>query len=49
GHHCAHPLGDYLNIPSSARASLYFYNDEEEIAYFVEKLANVRKIMGLKD
>jgi cysteine desulfurase/selenocysteine lyase len=49
GHHCAHPLGDYLNIPSSARASLYFYNDEEEIAYFVEKLANVRKIMGFKN
>ena len=49
GHHCAHPLGDYLNIPSSARASLYFYNDEEEIAYFVEKLSNVRKIMGLKN
>ena len=49
GHHCAHPLGEYLEIPSSARASLYFYNSQDEIAFFIEKLSNVRKIMGLKD
>ncbi|QTQ11873.1 SufS family cysteine desulfurase [Treponema parvum] len=46
GHHCAQPLGEYLGIPSSARASLYFYNTEDEVAVFIEKLKNVRKWMG---
>ncbi|QTQ16149.1 aminotransferase class V-fold PLP-dependent enzyme [Treponema parvum] len=46
GHHCAQPLGKYLGIPSSARASLYFYNTEDEVAVFIEKLKNVRKWMG---
>ncbi|QTQ13939.1 SufS family cysteine desulfurase [Treponema parvum] len=46
GHHCAQPLGEYLGIPSSARASLYFYNTEDEVTVFIEKLKNVRKWMG---
>lgn len=46
GHHCAQPLGEYLGVPATARASLYFYNTEDEIAIFVEKLKNVRKWMG---
>jgi len=49
GHHCAQPLGQYLDIVSSARASLYFYNSEDEIACFLEKLKGVRKIMGFKN
>lgn len=49
GHHCAQPLGQYLGVQSSARASLYFYNTEEEIDVFLEKLAQIRKWAGYKD
>jgi len=49
GHHCAQPLGQYLGIQSSARASLYFYNTEEEVDYLLDKLAQVRKWSGFKD
>ncbi len=49
GHHCAQPLGQYLGVQSSARASVYFYNTEEEVATFLEKLAQVRKWSGYKD
>ena len=49
GHHCAQPLGAYLGLPATARASLYFYNTEEEVRIFAEKLRNVRRWMGFKD
>jgi cysteine desulfurase / selenocysteine lyase len=49
GHHCAQPLGEYLGVPATARASMYFYNTEEEVSYFLEKVKNVRKWMGYKD
>lgn len=49
GHHCAQPLGAYLNIPASARASLYFYNTEEEVDRMVEKLSKIREWSGFKD
>ena len=49
GHHCAQPLGQYLGVQSSARASLYFYNTPEEVDIFLEKLAMVRKWSGYKD
>ena len=49
GHHCAQPLGQYLGVQSSARASLYFYNTEEEIDIFLEKLACIRKWSGYND
>jgi cysteine desulfurase/selenocysteine lyase len=47
GHHCAQPLMEKLGVGSTARASLYFYNTEDEIAVFAEKLASVRKWMGM--
>lgn len=49
GHHCAEPLHKYLNINATCRASFYFYNTEEEVDYFLEKLKNVRKVMGYDD
>lgn len=30
GHHCAQPLMKYLNVPATARASFYFYNNQED-------------------
>ncbi len=47
GHHCAEPLHRYLNIHSSCRASFAIYNTFEEIDYFISKLEEVRKVMGL--
>ncbi len=47
GHHCAQPLMEKLGVGSTARASLYFYNTEDEIAVFAEKLVSVRKWMGM--
>lgn len=46
GHHCAQPLMQFLNAGSTARASLYFYNTEEEITRFCERLSHVREWMG---
>lgn len=49
GHHCAQPLHIYLGINATCRASFYFYNTEEEVDYFLEKLKGVRKVMGYDD
>ncbi|MBP3709859.1 MAG: cysteine desulfurase [Treponema sp.] len=47
GHHCAQPLGAYLGVSASARASVYLYNTEEEVSRFLNALKNVRSWMGL--
>lgn len=46
GHHCAQPLMEYLGVSSTTRASLFFYNTEEEINAFVESMKTVRRRMG---
>ncbi|MCR5773330.1 MAG: cysteine desulfurase [Butyrivibrio sp.] len=49
GHHCAQPLMQFIGAGSTARASLYFYNTEEEVKRFLEVLKGVRKVMGYGD
>lgn len=46
GHHCAEPLHQKLCIPSTTRASLLFYNTEEEVERLVRSVASVRRLMG---
>ena len=46
GHHCAQPLMQFIGAGSTARASLYFYNTQDEVERFIQKLSNVRKVMG---
>ena len=46
GHHCAQPLMQFIGAGSTARASVYFYNTEEEVDRFLEHLSNVRSVMG---
>ena len=46
GHHCAQPLLRHLGVMSSTRASLMFYNTEEEIVKFTESLKEIRRKMG---
>ncbi|MBR6874513.1 MAG: SufS family cysteine desulfurase [Ruminococcus sp.] len=46
GHHCAQPLHQYLGVQSTARLSLAFYNDEEDIRRFIGTLKTIRRRMG---
>lgn len=45
GHHCAHPLMQFYNVPATLRASLAFYNTREEIDAFITALLKVRKLL----
>ena len=46
GHHCAQPLHQYLDVQSTARMSLAFYNDEQDITRFIQTLGSIRRRMG---
>ncbi|MDP2927038.1 MAG: SufS family cysteine desulfurase [bacterium] len=46
GHHCAMPLHQRLGLASSARASFYLYNDENDVEKLIKGLKKVRKILG---
>jgi cysteine desulfurase / selenocysteine lyase len=43
GHHCAQPLMKYLNVSSTARASFYLYNTEEEVDKLVSSLIKTKE------
>jgi cysteine desulfurase/selenocysteine lyase len=45
GHHCAHPLMQFYNVPATCRASLAFYNTHGEIEAFIAALLKVRKLL----
>ncbi len=49
GHHCAQPLHILLGVPSTTRASLMFYNTEEEVDRFLTVLSQIRGAMGYAD
>ncbi len=46
GHHCAQPLMKFLGANATVRASLYFYNTEEEVERFAAALRKVRSWLG---
>jgi cysteine desulfurase/selenocysteine lyase len=46
GHHCAEPLHRFIGIPSTTRASIMFYNTEEEIERFLRAVSGIRRLMG---
>lgn len=46
GHHCAQPLLAHLRTRATVRASLAFYNTEEEIDRLAASLSEVRRKMG---
>ena len=45
GHHCAHPLMQFYDVPATLRASLAFYNTREEVDAFIVALLKVRKLL----
>jgi cysteine desulfurase / selenocysteine lyase len=46
GHHCTQPLMKKLGVPSTARASFYFYNHAAEVDRLVEVLVDIRKFFA---
>lgn len=47
GHHCAMPLMKVMGLQSTARASFYFYNTEEEVDVLIEGLKKVKRVFGV--
>ncbi|WP_191557609.1 cysteine desulfurase [Metabacillus idriensis] len=43
GHHCAQPLMKWLNVSSTARASFYLYNTEEEVDKLVAGIIKTKE------
>jgi cysteine desulfurase / selenocysteine lyase len=46
GHHCAQPLMRRLDVPATARASFYVYNDESDVDALVAGILKAREIFG---
>jgi cysteine desulfurase/selenocysteine lyase len=47
GHHCAKPLMRVLGVNSTARASLYLYNDRSDVDTLADALDGASDIFGL--
>ena len=47
GHHCARPLHRILDVPATARASLYVYNGRDDIDVLIDALFDARRVFGL--
>ena len=43
GHHCVQPLAKLMGIEASARASIYMYNDMEDVEIFIRVLSELVK------
>lgn len=46
GHHCAQPLLAHLGVMVTTRASISFYNSEEDVLRLIEQVKNIRRLMG---
>lgn len=46
GHHCAQPLMRRLQVPATARASFYVYNDAGDVDALVGGLARAQELFG---
>ncbi len=46
GHHCCQPLMRYLNVSSTARASFYLYNTEDEVDRLMDALIQTKEFFG---
>ncbi len=44
GHHCAQPLMKFIGVPATCRASLAFYNTQEEIDTLIDSLGKCKKL-----
>lgn len=46
GHHCAQPLLQYLDVPTTARASFYFYNTKADCDKLVDALQKTKEFFN---
>lgn len=46
GHHCAQPLMKWLDVTATARASMYIYNNEDDIDRFIAGLKKTKEYFG---
>lgn len=46
GHHCAQPLMQQIGVMATTRASMYFYNTEEDIEKLLTSVQTIRRRMG---
>ena len=46
GHHCAQPLMRRLDVPATARASFYVYNDQDDIDALVAGVLKAKEVFG---
>jgi len=46
GHHCTQPLMHKLGVESTARASFYFYNTQDEVDRFVAVIREIQKFFA---
>lgn len=46
GHHCAWPLNKKFGVSATVRASIYLYNDEEDIDALIEGVRGAKKYFG---
>jgi cysteine desulfurase / selenocysteine lyase len=48
GHHCCQVLMRKFDVPGTARASFYIYNEKREIDALVEALQKAERLFGPK-
>ncbi|MGG4141655.1 cysteine desulfurase [Paenibacillus algorifonticola] len=46
GHHCCQPLMRFLNVSSTARASFYLYNTEQDVDQLIAGLLKTKEFFG---
>ena len=46
GHHCAQPVMEHFKIPGTLRASISFYNNEDDIDRLVEAIEYTKEFFG---
>jgi cysteine desulfurase/selenocysteine lyase len=46
GHHCAQPLMRRLNVPATARASVYVYNEASDVQALVRGIERAKQMFG---
>jgi cysteine desulfurase/selenocysteine lyase len=49
GHHCAQPLMRRLDVPATARASFYIYNDASDVDALVAALATAKSVFAMTE
>jgi len=49
GHHCAMPLMEHLKIDGTLRASISFYNTQQEISAFITALSQVISLLNTEN